>query len=610
LGIKQVSPSAIDNHDDANPTDSVGESEPVTKNAQATASLRWWPAVMLLLTMLVFRLIPRMFESPSLPVMMIGFMGPAAAGVLILAWWCFASRATGKEKLLGMIGFLVLAGAAFSLIHFSMVGFGLIIMVLPTGLAAFAIGLIALARKPHLRVPVALLLTLFGFGYWDLVQSEGVTGSFEPQLLWRWQPTAEESYLESLAARRNADTTPVASILIRLASAEWPEFRGRDRNGVVGGIVLGEDWSNSPPKELWRTRIGPGWSSFSVAGDRLFTQEQRGEEEVVVCLDANTSNIIWDYSYPSRFWEAIGGAGPRATPTIADEGLFALGASGILVCLDASNGTEVWQRDLKSDADRKPPMWGFAASPLVTDSMVIVHAGGAADKGLFAYAADSGELVWSVASGDHSYSSAQLATFDSTRGILMMTNDGLQFLNVADGATIWEHSSPGQDFRALQPLVLGNSILIATSSSKGTQKITVGRGDDDAWEIAEDWTTRDMKPEFNDYVAYQDHIYGFDGSVFACIDAKTGQRQWKRGRYGNGQVVLLSERGQLLIISEKGELVLLRATPEKLDEVAKYKAIDGKTWNHPVLIGNRIYVRNATEAACFEISLAAEKKSP
>ena len=596
---------AIEQSSDQPVDDVATESVEQPPSVNSGTALRWWPAVLLLLAMLGLRLLLSMVESPSLAVMMLGFMGPAAVGILILFWWCFASRASAKEKLLGFIGFAVIAGVAMALIHFSMVGFGLVIMVFPTGIAAFTIGLVLLARSPRFRVPVALLLAALGFGYWDLVQSEGLTGDFKPQLLWRWEPTAEETYLASLVSRESADEVKDAgSEPITRASAQWPEFRGPHRNGVVRGVALSEDWTASPPKERWRTRIGPGWSSFSVAGDRLFTQEQRGEQEVVLCLDAESGNVVWEYAYPSRFYEAIGGPGPRATPTIADEGLFALGADGILVCLDAGSGTEIWKRDLKVDAERKPPIWGFSASPLVTDSLVIVHAGGKGDKGVLAYRTDIGEVVWSVASGDHSYSSAQLATIDTVTGVLMVSNEGLKFLEISNGQTIWQHEWRGQQYRVLQPLVLGSSILLSTSPTEGARKITASRGEDEVWNINEDWTSSAMKPEFSDYVAYEDHFYGFDGGLFACFDVETGSRQWKRGRYGSGQAILLADSGQLLIASEKGELVLVKASPEKLNEIAKIQAIEGKTWNHPVLVGNRVYVRNGVEAACFELPLA------
>lgn len=125
----------------------------------------------------------------------------------------------------------------------------------------------------------------------------------------------------------------------------------------------------------------------------------------------------------------------------------------------------------------------------------------------------------------------------------------------------------------------------------------------ESWKISEMWTAKDMKPDFNDFVEYEGYVYGFDGNIFSCVDCATGKRKWKKGRYGNGQVLLLPDVGQLLVISETGELVLLKADPDKHIELGKIQALTGKTWNHPVVIGNRLYLRNAEEAACYELVL-------
>lgn len=578
----------------------AGRIEP--RDLPATRTLRWWPAAVILAVMAVLKVLPSLFDSPPLPVMMVGFMGPAAAGLLLVVWWLFASRATGREKLIGLGGLLTIAVVSILLSHFSMQGMSTTIFQLPAGLAAFALPLVVLARRPGLRLPAAMLGAVIGFGYWDLLVLHGTTGRFQPEFGWRWAPSAEDAYLRSLARSSETATIDPASLAATISreTAEWPDFRGRHRDGIVTGLVVDTEWAAEPPRLVWKSLIGPGWSSFTVAGDRLFTQEQRGEEEAVVCLSAETGDILWATTYPGRFWEAIGGAGPRATPTIGDNQLFALGADGQLTAMNPVTGEIQWKRNLREDAERQPPMWGWSASPLLVDSLVIVHAGGSGDNGVLAYDAATGERVWGAPSGDHSYSSPQTAQFAGVQGILMMTNAGLQFLDATNGTIVWDYQWPLENYRAIQPLVHGNSVLIATSLGEGTRRITVERTGEQ-WSFTEDWTSRDMKPEFNDYVAYDGHLYGFDGNILACIDLETGTRKWKRGRYGNGQVLLLRDAGQLLVTSEKGELVLVEANPDEFVEVAKAHAIDGKTWNHPVLVGNRLYIRNGQEAACFEL---------
>ncbi len=563
--------------------------------------LRWWPAAILVLAMVVLRILPAMMESPSVSVFMLGFMGPAGLGMCVMLWWLAASRASWREKIVGLIAVAVTGFVSSRLCHLTMQGMGVIMFLIPVGIAAFAIPLILLANKPALRLPIAIVCSLIGFGYWDLLRSEGVSGKFVADFSWRWSETAEERYLKSLDSKGPAKRDESNEPPVTLSSAAWPSFRGTSRDGKLTGVSLNEDWMTSPPKLVWKQPIGPGWSSFSVAGDRLFTQEQRGEKEAVVCLDARTGATVWDYEYESRFWEAVAGAGPRATPTIADEGLYSLGANGILTCLNANTGARIWERNIQMDSNRKPPMWGFASSPLIVEGVAIVHAGGADDKGILAYDAKTGEPCWSTASGDHSYSSPQMATFDSVSGVLMVSNAGLQFVNPKDGSKIWEYDSPSNNYRTLQPLVLGNSVLLTNSLGDGTKRLKVSR-ESEHWAIEEEWTSRDMKPDFNDFIEHQGSLYGFDGNIFACIDLSTGKRQWKKGRYGNGQVLLLSDAEQMLVTSEAGELVLLRADSKSMVELAKFPAIEGKTWNHSVVVGNKVYIRNGEQAACYEFS--------
>lgn len=576
----------------------------------ASTTLRWWPAAVCLILIGALKLSMVIVEAPPMALLMAAFMGPAGLCGLIMLWWTFASRAGAREKVTGLIGVIGLGALTTVLLHFSMKGMSTILYQIPCGVSAFALVLIVMANRPKSRLRAALLLSAVGFGIWDFVQLHGVTGKFDAEFSWRWAPTPEEEYLRGLAERSESATSSPASSgaadineQITRATSEWSDFRGPLRDGKQPGLRLKEDWSASPPKEIWKTPIGPGWSSFTVAGQRLFTQEQRGDKEAVVCLNAETGEVLWTHEYASRFWEAIAGAGPRATPTIGDEGLFSLGANGHVLCLDPITGEVRWKKDLQVDSGCKPPQWGFSASPLVQDGLAIVHAGAATGDGaVVAYDAKTGDVRWKVSSGNHSYCSAHAAVFDHVSGLLMSTNLGLQFLSVNDGSTIWNHEWPVENYRAIQPLVLGDSVLIGTSLGVGTRRIDVAH-EGESWKISEAWTAKDMKPDFNDFVEYEGYVYGFDGNIFSCVDCATGKRKWKKGRYGNGQVLLLPDAGQLLVISETGELVLVKADPDKHIELGKVQALTGKTWNHPVVIGNRLYLRNAEEAACYELVL-------
>ncbi|MEM9365056.1 MAG: PQQ-binding-like beta-propeller repeat protein [Planctomycetota bacterium] len=618
--------NANPSNDDDSPDSSSREESPTgyesppastASSGSEQAALRWWPAAVLLGLMAAAKLIPMLFESPPLPVMMVGFMGPAAIGSLLVAWWLMASRASIPEKAAGLVGILAIGFVTVMLLHPSMKGMGVAIHQVPTGMVAFALPLIALARKPSVRLAAALVLAALGFGFWDAVQMHGVTGKFAAEFDWRWAPTAEDEYLASLAEEASSEEPVVESptdrdadmgsdsMLVSRQTADWSDFRGPNRDNQVPGIVLATDWSEQPPEQIWKRLIGPGWSSFTVAAGRLYTQEQRGEEEAIVCLDANSGANLWTHTYPGRFWEAIAGAGPRATPTIGEGIVIALGADGQLTALDAIDGSVRWQRSLREDARREPPTWGWSSSPLIVGKTVLVHAGGEDGLGVIAYQIADGEIAWSRASGNHTYSSPQAATFSGTTGVLMMTNDGVQFLDSKDGTELWLHESPADNYRSIQPLVLADGVLMATPLGGGTVRVDVNLADG-TWSTEERWMSRSIKPDFNDYVVYENNLYGFDGNIFASIDLETGDRNWKRGRYGNGQVLMLPEAGQLLVLSEQGELMVLDATPEGLEELARFEALDGKTWNHPVLIGNRVYVRNPKEAACYELPVTSD----
>ncbi len=573
-------------------------------------TLRVWPAVLFLVVMLgavAARFLPSLADDGSMMFLSIVMMAPAALGLLIVVWWLAFSRANAAERIVGVIGIVLFAAATMFLSDPSMLGPALIIFTIPMGTAAFAMGAVWFRRNlTFKRTIVPILLAACGFAFTALLRSDGIYGTGAIDWQWRWESSPEERML----AKRNAGPTGSLADLSAgdvdawLASPEWPGFRGRDGLSQQHGEEIAVDWTANPPEEIWRRPVGPGWSSFVVAGGLLFTQEQHGQQETVVCYSAKSGKEIWKQQIESRFFDPMGGPGPRATPTLAAGGLFATGANGQLQRLDPRTGEMVWMKDLQTIAGRLPPTWGFSASPLVTGSLVIVHAGGAGDLGTLAFDAETGDLVWSTAAGDHSYSTAQLGTIDGKQYVLMLTNTGLDILDPVTGESRLEYEWPLMGYRALQPQVIdGNSILIPTGPGMGTRRIRI-TSSESGLTAEEEWTSLQMRPDYNDFVIHENHAYGFDGAIFTCLDLATGQRKWKGGRYGKGQVLLLADSGHLLVATEKGDVVLLPADPSGHRELTRFNAIEGRTWNHPVVVGDRLYIRNSEEAACYRLPLA------
>jgi outer membrane protein assembly factor BamB len=342
-----------------------------------------------------------------------------------------------------------------------------------------------------------------------------------------------------------------------------------------------------------------------VVGDRLYTQEQRGEDEVVACYNATNGEPVWLHSDRARFWETMAGPGPRATPTLHAGRVYAFGATGILNALDAADGSRLWMRDATADTGASTPDWGFASSPLIVDSLVVVFAGGPDGKAVVAYDIDTGEPRWFAPAGALSYSSAHLATIDGTPQIIVLTGDGATSLAPADGTVLWEHAWPMDGgARIVQPAITADgSVLIGTGFDIGVRRIAVSF-DSGGWTTEERWTSKRLKPYYNDFVVHREHVYGFDGRILACLDLASGERKWKGGRYGNGQLVLLPDQDLLLVLSERGEVALVEADPAGFSELARMSAIAGKTWNHPVLVDDVLYVRNGEEMAALRLPIA------
>jgi outer membrane protein assembly factor BamB len=401
----------------------------------------------------------------------------------------------------------------------------------------------------------------------------------------------------------SAGTAPVVGGVLRAVTTSrgyWPDFRGPDRDGRYVETAIRTDWPREGLPRLWRQPVGLGYASFVVADGRAFTIEQRRQQEVVAAYDVQTGREVWTNGWEGEFIEGMGGDGPRATPTYHDGRIYALGALGELRCLIARTGTIVWRRNILVENGAPNLTWGMSAAPLIVDDNVIVLPGGSGGKSVVAYNKGTGEPAWKALDDRQAYTSPMLVTLAGARQILVVSASRAMGLTPGEGRVLWEYPwSTQMGISVAQPLLLGNDrVFLSAGYGHGAAVVEVTQtgGRFAARTI---WENLRMKNKFASSVLHEGYIYGLDESILACIEAATGELKWKAGRYGYGQIMLAGNH--LIVLTEDGELVLVRATPERHDEVARFQAIEGKTWNHPVITDGRLLVRNVREMAAFDI---------
>ena len=396
-------------------------------------------------------------------------------------------------------------------------------------------------------------------------------------------------------------SSPPVAPSVPKAPAYWTGFRGPLRDGVYREAPVLTSWPAAGLTPLWKQPIGGGYASFAIANGRAFTIEQRRGQEVVTAYDIDTGREHWGHGWDGEFTEWMGGDGPRATPSWFDGRVYALGALGELRCLDDETGALVWRVNILDDNAAPNLPWGMAASPLLVDDLVIVLPGGPAGRSVVAYDRRSGKRQWSALNDKQAYSAPVLTTIAGRRQILIITATRLVALTPEAGDLLWEYPWPtANDINASQPVILppGNRVLLSSGYGHGAAVLEV-TADNGRFGTRLLWENTRLKNRFSSSVVHDGFIYGLDETILTCLDAATGDVKWKGGRYGHGQFLLAS--GHLILLTEDGDLVLVRATPERHDEVARFAVLDGKTWNHPALNGGRLLVRNLAEMAAFDL---------
>ncbi len=380
----------------------------------------------------------------------------------------------------------------------------------------------------------------------------------------------------------------------------WTNFRGPKRDGKYDETPVSTSWPANGLPVLWKQPVGVGHASFAIADGKAFTIEQRRAQEVVAAYDLGTGRELWAAKWNAEFRDSTGD-GPRATPTWDQGRIYALGATGELKCIDASNGSIVWGKNILSDNGADNLSWAMAAAPLVVDDKVIVLPGGTSGKSVVAYNKNTGAPVWRVLNDTQAYVSPMLMELAGRRQIVVVSSMRVVGLVPESGKLLWSYDwDTNNGINVSQPIVVDqNRFFISSGYGKGAALVEV-KGSGDSYTATTIWENGMMKNKFNSSVLHNGYVYGLDEGILSCLDVNTGERKWKDGRYGYGQVLLAG--GHLIVTSDKGEVALVKATPAGYTEVAKFPALQGQTWNYPAIAGGRLLVRNSTEMAAYDIS--------
>ncbi|MDB6068183.1 MAG: hypothetical protein JWR26_4391 [Pedosphaera sp.] len=425
-------------------------------------------------------------------------------------------------------------------------------------------------------------------------------GGYVPVLTWG-KTKADFAALERNRAQQlKLSTSPAASS--PNGNANWTGFRGPRSDGQYDEHPILTNWPSTGLRMLWKQSCGGGYSSFAMVDGRAFTLEQRRDNEVVVAYDIETGRELWTNSWEAKFTEYHSDDGPRTTPAYNDGKIYALGATGEFRSIDAVTGATIWAKNIMKENGAALPDYGLASSPLIVDDKIILQPDAYKGKSVICYDKRDGKQLWHALDLPMGYATPVLVTLGGERQVIVCGRPYIYGLRLDDGAERWQYNWHvlNNERPITQPLIVDtNRFLLSAAYMTGCAVFEVDHAND-KFEVRELWRNRNLKTKFASSVIWQGFVYGLDEDILACIDAKTGERKWKDGRYGYGQIILAS--GHLVIMCANGDLALVKATPDRWTELARFPALKGKSWNVPAIGGGRLLVRNGAEMACFEIS--------
>ena len=433
--------------------------------------------------------------------------------------------------------------------------------------------------------------------FWACVRVRGIDGNRLPNLEFRWASTSPRPSVPSHPLPRLPSTNAPSPSPSNLAA--FPQFLGPQGTGILPGPLLATHWNQQPPQELWRTPVGEGWAGFAVAGMDAITLEQQGADEAIVCRALPTGELRWEHRYPARYENASAGNGPRTVPTLDADHCWTTGATGMLTCVARRDGSRLWQVNVLRDAGSGQPEWGYSASPLLYGDWIVVAAGGSDGASLVAYDKLTGRRVWAGGTDPVGYSTPTRLSLDGMTQILMFSHVGIAGHDPMNGQVLWSHPTARIPNVSSPVRVDDRHVVVSAGYGFGSELLEIQRAASGSWSVKPLWRSLRMKAKFSNLLVRNGHLYGLDDGVFACVRLSDGERVWKDGRYGHGQLLQVGDL--VLVTTESGEVVLLDPTPEGLGERTRFRVLQGKTWNPPALVGDLLLVRHDREAACFRL---------
>jgi outer membrane protein assembly factor BamB len=390
------------------------------------------------------------------------------------------------------------------------------------------------------------------------------------------------------------------------SAGEWPQWRGPNRDGISKETGLLTQWPAGGPPLAWKvTGAGKGYSSMSVSGGRLFTMGLRGDREYVVAFDVANGKELWATAHGAAFRNDRGD-GPRGTPTVDGDRLYALGGDGDLSCLETKTGKLIWTMNVLKKFGGSNITWGISESPLVVGDKVLVNPGGAGAS-IVALNKKDGALIWKSQNEPAGYSSAIPLEAGGVKQVVFFTSKRAVGLDLRDGKLLWEYTKPSNNVaNAATPIARNNRVFISSDYGTGGGLVEIKAGENGALTAQEIYFTKDMKNHHSSSVLVGDYLYGFSSAILTAMRFDTGEIAWRDRSVGKGSLVYAD--GHLYCFSENGVVGLVEATPAGYKETGRFKIEQDAlpTWTHPVVVGGILYLRDQDTIYAYDVRRKAQ----